>query len=84
MKKISKRILALLLAMIMVLSMAACGKKGAEDDKDGEAEELSYDEKSAQVYDAVFSEFEEIYATAKEAKTLSERISREIAFLIVS
>lgn len=72
MKKISKRLLALLLAMIMVLSMAACGKKGNEGDND-EAEELSYDEKSAQVYDAVFGEFEEIYATAKEAETLSER-----------
>ena len=65
MKKISKRILALLLAMIMVLSMAACGKKGAEEENNEEAEELSYDEKSAQVYDAVFSEFEEIYAEAK-------------------
>lgn len=72
MKKISKRLLALLLAMIMVLSMAACGKKGDEGDN-GDAEELSYDEKSAQVYDAVFGEFEEIYATSKEADTLSER-----------
>ncbi len=59
-----KRILALVLAMVMVLSMAACGKKDDGGKKDGE--ELSYDEKSTQVYDAVFSDFEKIYVAAKE------------------
>lgn len=74
MKKISKRILALLLAMIMVLSMAACGNKDNEKDADDQSEELSYDEKSAQVYDSVFGEFEEAYETAKAVtENLSER-----------
>ena len=74
MKKISKRLLALMLAMIMALSMAACGGKGNEDaDADSDAEELTYDERSEQVYDAVFSEFETTYLKAKEADTLSER-----------
>lgn len=67
----SKRLLALMLALVMALSMAACGKKGG--DADGGADELSYDEKSAQVYNAVFGEFADTYATAKEAETLSER-----------
>ncbi len=60
-----KRILALMLAMVMVLSMAACGNKdnGGNDDAD---EELTYDEMSEQVYDAVFSEFETLYVAAKE------------------
>lgn len=73
MKKISKRLLALMLAMIMALSMAACGN-GGEEGKDNDAEELTYDERSAQVYDAVFGDFESTYTAAKEVTdNLSER-----------
>ena len=74
MKKISKRLLALLLAMIMVLSMAACGgKEGKEEDK--EAEELTYEEKSAVVYDNALGEFSEYYTKAKEATNVAERFA---------
>ena len=50
--KISKRILALLLAGVMVLS-TACGKKGGEEQPGGDeaGKELTYEEKSAKVYD---------------------------------
>ena len=76
--KISKRLLALLLAMAMMISAVACGKEPADTDSsvsdDSSATtELTYDEISTQVYDAVFGEFETIYAEAKEAETLSER-----------
>lgn len=72
--KISKRILALLLAGVMVLSMAACGNKGTEEEQGGEAgEELTYEEASAQVYENAFGEFAEYYETAKEATNVSEK-----------
>lgn len=73
MKKISKRIIALLLAMIMVLSMAACGSKDDGKDAEDKDEELSYEEISAQVYENAFGEFSEYYETAKEAENVSER-----------
>lgn len=73
--KISKRILALLLAGVMVLSMAACGKEGGEEQGGEEqgGEELSYEEMSAKVYDNALGEFAEYYATAKEATNVSEK-----------
>lgn len=74
MKKISKRILALMLAMIMVISMAACGKKGDEGSDDGE-EELSHAEMSAKIYEEELGEFAEYYATAKEAENVSEKFA---------
>lgn len=80
MKKISKRILALMLAMIMVISMAACGKKGDEGSDDGE-EELSYDEKSAQVYDLVYGEFNEYY---QEAKAVTDNLSERWALMAIA
>ena len=73
--KISKRILALLLAGVMVLS-TACGKKGGEEEQPGGDEagkELTYEEKSAKVYDNALGEFAEYYAAAKEAENVSEK-----------
>ena len=73
--KISKRILALLLAGVMVLS-TACGKTGGEEEQQpsGDAgEELSYEEVSAKVYENAFGEFAEYYAAAKEVENVSEK-----------
>ena len=53
-----KKILALLLAVVMVLSLAACGKKEADDEP---VVDLTHCENSQQVYDAVLGEFEAAY-----------------------
>ena len=68
-----KKIIALLLSVLMVLSMVACGNKGQDDNKDDENKELTYEEKSALVYENALGEFSEYYAKAKEATNVSER-----------
>ena len=75
-----KKILALLLAMIMVLSMAACGgeetpatEPTVDSFKDPYAGIEDYDELSQKIYDDVMGEFYTAYEAAKAADTLSER-----------
>ena len=65
-----KRLLALLLAGVMVLSMAACGNK--EEEEEG-GEELSYNEISAQIYDAELTDFSDEYANVTSASSVSEK-----------
>ena len=73
-EKKMKKILALLLAVVMVLSLAACGKKEA-DVEDEPVVELTHFEKSQQVYDAVLGEFEAAYneALAAEDEAFADR-----------
>ena len=66
-----KKILALLLAVVMVLSLAACGKKEAVEDEP--VVELTHFEKSQQVYDAVLGEFEAAYNEALAAEDEATR-----------
>jgi len=83
-----KKILALLLAAVMVLSMAACnpatpaGTNGTNDGTTGAAAgyvnpyaDMEYDDKSAAIYEAVLGEFAEAYEAAKAATTVSERFA---------
>ena len=51
-----KKILALLLAVVMVLSLAACGKKEADVD-DEPVVELTHFEKSQKIYGEVLGDF---------------------------
>ena len=81
MKKISQRVLALLLATSMVGSLTACGgDKGTDANSEsvsgtetGDVAELSYEEESAVIYDEVLGEFYAAYEKAKTAETLAER-----------
>ncbi|MGM9607629.1 MAG: ABC transporter substrate-binding protein [Oscillospiraceae bacterium] len=84
-----KRIICLLLALVMGLSLAACGgsKTGDEEQKPtgngtaaGENEgtevdksSMSYDELSAYIYEDVLGEFYSTYEAAKETESVSER-----------
>ena len=89
-----KKILALLLAAMMVVSMAACGNNetpagttaaGTTPVETTPAEQAFVDnyakfqaiednfERSAAIYEQVLGEFNETYAKAKEAKSVSER-----------
>ena len=61
-----KKILALLLAVVMVLSLAACGKKEA-DVEDEPVVELTHFEKSQQIYGEVLGDFLAAYNEALEA-----------------
>lgn len=63
MKKISKRLLALLLAGIMVFSLAACGN-GDEDKKDNSDEAAALTDE--EIYEDELGEFWEIYQEAME------------------
>lgn len=84
MKKISQRVLALLLATSMVGSLTACGKdkgtdansesvSGTETGTAAENEALSYEDESALVYDAQLGDFYNTYMEANEAETVAER-----------
>lgn len=83
MKKISQRVLALLLATSMVGSLTACGgDKGTDANSEsvsgtetGDVAELSYEEESAVIYDEQLGEFYNTYMEAKEAETVSERFA---------
>jgi len=77
-----KKVLALLLAAMMIVSMAACGKTNTQQTQGNTQtpvtyvdpyKDMDYDTKSAAIYDAVLGEFAAAYAEAKEAETVSER-----------
>ena len=77
-----KKILALLLAAMMVLSMAACNKAPAGNEsqtpvvdsfKDPYAGIEDYDELSQKIYDDVLGDFYTTYEAAKAATNVSER-----------
>ena len=83
-----KKLLALLLAAVMVLSMAACNPStpaGTNGTTEGTAngaaeyvnpyEGMEYDDKSAAIYEAVLGEFAEAYEAAKAATNVSERFA---------
>lgn len=65
-----KKVIALLLAMAMVLSMAACGSKKGEgkDNKDEVVERTD-----SEVYEEVLGEFYKLYAEAKELTSAEEK-----------
>lgn len=70
-----KKLLVLLLTMLMVLSLAACGPK--DNGGDSVDTEKTYDEISAEVYKHNFSEFYDTYLEAKEEKVnLSVRYAK--------
>lgn len=66
-----KKILSVLLVAFMVFGFAACGEKPVELPSD----ELTHDERSAEVYRVQLGEFKEAYDKVKDAKTLSERFA---------
>ena len=79
-----KKLIAILLVAVMLLSAVACTKDPVDDpvvdpgtsDSDnngGEVVELTYDEKSAALYDEVLGEFYEAYQKAFDAANNSER-----------
>ncbi len=74
----TKKLFALVLAFIMVLSLAACKPADKEDEKveykDPYADlKDDYDALSEAIYDDVLGEFEKYYTQAKEAKSVAER-----------
>lgn len=72
-----------MLVLTMVLSMVACGSskdesansdsKGGSDTGTEENVELTYEEKSRQIYDEVLGDFYTVYQQAKAAENVSER-----------
>ena len=70
MSKKTTKILALLLAVVMVVSLAACGKKidtrSAADPEAARYNADTYDQESADAYKNVLGDFAEAYAKAKE------------------
>ena len=83
MKKFTK-IMSLVLALVMMLSLAACGGNGVTDSTEpgNEAVEYvypyadlldNYDELSSAIYADVLGEFQSTYEKAYEAETVSER-----------
>ena len=83
MKKFTK-IMSLVLALVMMLSLAACGGETGTDvtEPSNEAVEYvypyadlldNYDELSTAIYDDVLGEFQSTYEKAYEAETVSER-----------
>ena len=81
MKKNLKKILGLMLVGAMVVSLAACGGNGGKKDeaklaKDGiQYDTTKHDATSASVYKAALGDFAEVYAKAKEAKSVSEKFA---------
>ena len=71
MKK-ATRILCLLLAALMLVGIVACTPKKEDEPK---PVEKTYDEISAEIYDAQLGEFKAAYAKAKEATNISERFA---------
>ena len=65
-----KKLLALLLVVVMLIPVAACGKKVEYTDP---YEGLKYDEVSEKLYDEVLGDFYAAYEAAKAATNVSER-----------
>ena len=85
MKKFTK-IMSLVLALVMMLSLAACGGETGTDatEPSNEAVEYvykfadlvdNYDELSSAIYEEVLGEFLSTYEAAYEAETISERFA---------
>ena len=83
MKKFTK-IMSLVLALVMMLSLAACGGNGGTDSTEPGNEVVeyvypyadlleNYDELSSAIYADVLGEFQSTYEKAYEAETVSER-----------
>ncbi len=83
MKKNLKKVLCLVLAGVMTFSLAACtgnnndkGKVDATPAVDGVTyDQAKHGEISADVYESALGDFAEVYAKAKEAKTVSEKFA---------
>ena len=63
-----KKLLALVLVVVMLLSVVSCGKKYVDPYKD-----LDYDEVSEALYNAILGDFKTAYDAAKAATNVSER-----------
>ena len=85
MKKFTK-IMSLVLALVMMLSLAACGGNGGTDSTEPGNEVVeyvypyadlleNYDELSTAIYDDVLGEFYTTYQAAYEADTIAERFA---------
>ena len=85
MKKFTK-IMSLVLALVMMLSLAACGGNGGTDSTEPGNEVVeyvypyadlleNYDELSSAIYDDVLGEFYTTYQAAYEAETIAERFA---------
>ena len=68
MKKFTK-IMSLVLALVMMLSLTACGGKTEEE------QQVSHEEISAQIYDSELGDFLSTYEASYEAESLSERFA---------
>ena len=68
-----KKILALLLAVATVVSLAACNNQTNDTIKDPYANITDYDKLSMAIYEDVLSEFSAAYEEAKAAETNSQR-----------
>ena len=66
----AKKILCLILALALILSLGACGKKKVVDPY---AEIQNYDDLSTAVYDKVLGNFYDYYLAAQEATNTAER-----------
>lgn len=86
MKKNLKKILALMIAGVMVVSVAACGGNNNGGNSEDEGSKLAADVEnyydvdkhsdiSAEVYEAALGEFSALYEKAKAAKTVSEKFA---------
>lgn len=72
-----KRMLSLLLAAVMVLSLAACGSKdtGETTTYEDPYKDMTYEDASDAIYENVLGEFDSYYAQAAEAENESERFA---------
>ncbi|MGM9619076.1 MAG: ABC transporter substrate-binding protein [Oscillospiraceae bacterium] len=75
-----RRLVSLFLAMLLGLSLVACGSSGGGTNDEGniddvDTSEMSYDELSNYIYGEVLGEFYETYQAAKECTNVSERFA---------
>ena len=70
-----KRVLALLLATVMLLGVATSCGKGKDDGKIAITDDMSYDEKSAAIYANALGDFDKLYKEAKAEMNVSKRFA---------